>query len=183
MFGRLKHNTFGGWNIICLGGWNIICLGDWNIICLGAETWYVCGGIKQNIGVHKFGRFHLFTAPLCGPVVRVSGYRYKGLGFHSQRYQIFLSFSGSGTGSTQPRDVNWVATWIKKERLRSRKQRLTAVGTRCAHHVTLLFPQKLALNSPTGGGRSVGIVRSRTKGTEIFSSFYRPRSPLSRVEV
>jgi hypothetical protein len=28
------------------------------------------------------------------------------------------------------------------------------------------YPQKLALTSPTTGGRSVGIVRSRTKGTE-----------------
>ena len=26
---------------------------------------------------------------LCGLVVRVSGYRYKGLGFGSRRYQIF----------------------------------------------------------------------------------------------
>ena len=38
----------------------------------------------------------------------------------------------------------------------------TAVGTRCADHVTPLYPQKLALASPTGGGRSVGIVRVRT---------------------
>jgi len=41
------------------------------------------------------------------------------------------------------------------------------VGTRCADHVTLLYPQKLALTSPTGGGRSVGIVRVRTKATEF----------------
>jgi len=41
------------------------------------------------------------------------------------------------------------------------------VGTRCADHVTPLYPQKLALTSPTGGGRSVGIVRSRTKATEF----------------
>jgi phage replication-related protein YjqB (UPF0714/DUF867 family) len=36
--------------------------------------------------------------------------------------------------------------------------------------VTPLYPQKLALTSPTGGGRSVGMVRSRTKATEF--SFY-----------
>ena len=42
-----------------------------------------------------------------------------------------------------------------------------------ADHVTPLYPQKLALTSPTGGGRSVGIVRSRTKATEFsFSISY-----------
>ena len=40
------------------------------------------------------------------------------------------------------------------------------MGTRCADHATPLYPQKLALTSPTGGGRSVGIVRSRTKATD-----------------
>jgi hypothetical protein len=41
----------------------------------------------------------------------------------------------------------------------------------------MYFPSvtKLALTSPTGGGRSVGIVRSRTKATEfslVFTIFY-----------
>ena len=42
------------------------------------------------------------------------------------------------------------------------------MGIRCADHVTPLYPQKLALTSPTGGGRSVGIIRSRTKATESY---------------
>ena len=71
----------------------------------------------------------------------------------------------------EPREVNWGATWMKKSSgSRSRKQWLTAVGTRCADHVTPLYPQKLALTSPTGGGRSVGIVRVRTKATEFSLS-------------
>ena len=46
------------------------------------------------------------------------------------------------------------------------------MGNRCADHVTSLYPQKLALTSLTGGGRSVGIVRSRTKATELSFSLY-----------
>ena len=42
------------------------------------------------------------------------------------------------------------------------------MGIRCSDHVTPLYPQKLALTSPTGGGRFVGIVRSRTKATEFY---------------
>ena len=45
------------------------------------------------------------------------------------------------------------------------------MGNRYADHVTPIYPQKLALTSPTSGGRSVGIVRSRTKATE-FSLVY-----------
>ena len=42
------------------------------------------------------------------------------------------------------------------------------MGIRCADHVTPLYQQKLALTSPTGGDRSVGIVRSRTKAMELL---------------
>ena len=84
----------------------------------------------------------------------------------------FLSSSGSVTGSTQPREVT-LRSYLNKKSSGSRfgKQRLTAVGTRCANHVTPLYPQKLALTSPTGGGCSVGMVRSRTKATEFSFSF------------
>ena len=46
------------------------------------------------------------------------------------------------------------------------------MGIRCADHVPPLYPQKLALTSPTGGGRSVGIVRSRTKATESIHTLH-----------
>jgi len=44
---------------------------------------------------------------------------------------------------------------------------LTEINTEqlCLNLVFVYY--KLALTSPTGGGRSVGIVRSRTKATEF----------------
>jgi hypothetical protein len=39
-----------------------------------------------------------------------------------------------------------------------------------------LYPQELALASPTSGGRSVGIFRSRTKATEFCFVFWRLNS-------
>ena len=58
------------------------------------------------------------------------------------------------------------------------------MGIRCANHVTPLYLQKLAVTSPTGGGRSVGIVRSRTKASEfslVFSDIVRVGSGQGQV--
>ena len=107
---------------------------------------------------------------LCGLVVRVSGYRYRGPGFDPRRYQVFWVV----VGLERVHSASW-ASWgqlrsylnEKSSGSRFRKQRITAVGIRCADHVTPLYPRKLALTSPTGGGRSVGIVRVRTKATEF----------------
>jgi hypothetical protein len=46
----------------------------------------------------------------------------------------------------------------------------TAVGIRHADHVATSIRKKLAITSPTSGGRSVGIVHSRTQTME-FSYF------------
>jgi hypothetical protein len=104
---------------------------------------------------------------LCGLVVRVSGYRYRGPWFDSRRYQIFWV----AVGLEQVHSASWgqLRSYLNKEvaapGLENRD--LTAVGICCADHVTPLYPQKLALTSPTGSGRSVGIVRSRTKAMEF----------------
>jgi hypothetical protein len=43
------------------------------------------------------------------------------------------------------------------------------VGIRRANHATPSIRKNLSLISPTSGGRSVGIVRSRTKAAELLS--------------
>jgi hypothetical protein len=43
----------------------------------------------------------------------------------------------------------------------------TAVGIRHADNVAPSIRKKLAITSPTSGGRSVGIVRSRTQTMEL----------------
>jgi hypothetical protein len=40
-----------------------------------------------------------------------------------------------------------------------------------ADHAISLCPQKLALTSPTSGGRLAGIVRSRSQAKELFVVF------------
>jgi len=48
--------------------------------------------------------------------------------------------------------------------------------------VTPLYPQKLALTSQTGGGRSVGIVRVRTKATEFSFTVHLVKQQQSRYK-
>jgi hypothetical protein len=44
----------------------------------------------------------------------------------------------------------------------------TAVGIRHADHVAPSIRKMLAITSPTSGGRSIGLVRSRTQTMEFF---------------
>jgi hypothetical protein len=80
----------------------------------------------------------------------------------------FLRSIGSGTGSTQLCKDNWGATWIKKKPLRSRKLKPTTLGIGWAD---TFYPLKLALTSPTSGGRSVVIIRLQTKAAEFVLFF------------
>jgi hypothetical protein len=48
-----------------------------------------------------------------------------------------------------------------------KKAENTAVGIRHVDHVAPSIRKKLAITSPTSGGRSVGIVRSRTQTMEF----------------
>jgi hypothetical protein len=50
----------------------------------------------------------------------------------------------------------------------------TNLGIRHVDHVAPLYPQKLALTSPTSWGRSVGIVRPRIQAAEFFFIPYVP---------
>jgi hypothetical protein len=100
-------------------------------------------------------------------VVRVPGYRSRGFGFDSRRYQIFWEVVGLERGR-----LSFMST---TEELLGRKSTGSGLENREYDHIDplcwlrdTLYPQKLALTSPTGGGRSVGIVLSRTQAMEFF---------------
>jgi hypothetical protein len=90
-------------------------------------------------------------------------------GFDSRRYQIFWvvdlergPFSlGSTTEELLGRKSN--GSGLESREYVRRDPSRWPRGT--------LYQQKLALTSPTSGGRSVGIVRSRTEATEFVCLF------------
>jgi hypothetical protein len=91
--------------------------------------------------------------------------------FVSRHYQKTTS-NGSGTGSTQPLEYNWVK--ITTEELLGRESSGSCLENReygrrdpSRWPRGTLYPQKLAVTSPPSGGRSVGIVRSRTQTMEF----------------
>jgi hypothetical protein len=59
---------------------------------------------------------------------------------------------------------------MKKQRLRSREPRFTAVGTRRNDHPTPISPQTLALKFADRQRSSVGIVRFRTESHGVCLS-------------
>jgi hypothetical protein len=118
-------------------------------------------------GTERFIECFIEEDHLCDLVVRVLGYRSGGPGSISGTTRFSgggereENSSGSRTGSTQPREYNWGATWYKSSGscLENREY-----GWRDLSRWSrgTLYPHKLAITSPTSGGRLVGIVRSRT---------------------
>jgi hypothetical protein len=138
--------------------------------------------------IHSWVFLVSFSCSLCRPPLWSSGQsswlQIRRQGFDSRHYQ--KKSSGSGTGSTQPREYNWGATWQKSSGscLENREYgRRDSSSWPCG----TLYLQKLAITSLTSGGRSVGIVRSRTQTMEFclclrdFSLELPVRSPNSSL--
>jgi hypothetical protein len=97
---------------------------------------------------------------LFGLVVRVPGYRSRGSGFYSGSYQIFWEVV-----SLERDPLSLVSTIEELLGTNSNRSGLETReygrGDPLRWPRDTLYPQKLALTSPTCGGRSVGIVRLR----------------------
>jgi hypothetical protein len=124
--------------------------------------------VTDNVSYFLFPYQPSLTA-FCGLVVRVLGYRSGGPG--SIPGTTRKKSSGSGTGSVQPREYNWGATWQKSSGscLENRKY---GRGDPSRWPRGTHYTQKLAITSPTSGGRSVSVVRSRTQTMEFVCFVY-----------
>jgi hypothetical protein len=147
------------WLTICRSQFSRYLKGNYDS---GLRFWRACSYflpldyILFNIFIFYF--WVMYGDHLCGLVVRVPGYRSRGPGFDSRRYQISWEVVGLERGP-----LSLVST---TEELLGRKgsdygRRVTPRWPRDA-----LYPQKLALTSQTSGGRSVGVIRSRTQTME-----------------
>jgi hypothetical protein len=122
-------------------------------------------GYRNNKG----RKFCLFVNYILSPLWssgQSSWLQIQGSRFRFPALPDFLRNSGSGTGSTQPRQDNWGATW--KESL---ENRINGRGDSLRWPRDTIDQLKLALTWPTSGGSSVGIVRWRTKAPE-FACFW-----------
>jgi hypothetical protein len=113
---------------------------------------------------------------LCGLVVWVPGYRFRGLRFDSRRYQIFWEVVVLERGP--------LSLMSTIEELLGRNSSGSSLENREYGHGNplrwprdTLYPQKLALTSPTCGGRSFGIVRLWTKTMALTRGGFMEEKP------
>jgi hypothetical protein len=140
---------------------DIPCYEIWRFIAVATISRYWCSSeLSNRIRVRYFK-----LDRLCGLVVRVPGYRSRGPGFGFLRYQTFWEVVG-----LERSPLSLVST---TEELLGRnsggsglENRYYGRGDPLRWPRDTLYQLKLALTSPTGCLRSVGIVRLRTKTTE-----------------
>jgi hypothetical protein len=131
---------------------------------------FLMGGKKLTFILFPKRRF-VYSHVSDGPPVWSSGRsfwsRIQRPGFDSRRYQIIWELMGLERGP-----FSLVSTIEELFETKSSGSGLENRGygprDRPRWPRDTLYPQKLALTSPTSGGRSVDIVRSRTKATELL---------------
>jgi hypothetical protein len=114
---------------------------------------------------------YIYLYRLCCLVVRVLGYRSRGPGSIPGSTRFFLEVVSLELGQLslvsaieKLPERNSSDSGIENQEHGRRDPSRWPRGN--------LYPQKLTLTLPTSGGRSVGIVRSRTQATELFIYIY-----------
>jgi hypothetical protein len=146
----------------------------WYLVCHIEDVWEQGG--EKNIWAQEEGSNRLLEkfewVRLCGLVVRVPGNRSRGPRFDSRCCQIFWEVVG-----LERVQLSLMST---TEELLGRNSSGSGLENReygrgdPSHWPRgTLYPQKLALTSPTGCGLSVGVVSLRTEATEfVLYNFY-----------
>jgi hypothetical protein len=129
--------------------------------------WKSCSLHCGAIYTHTHTREREIRDRLCGLVVRVPGYRSWGPGSIPRSYQIFWEVVGLERG---PLSLVSTTEELLAKQSRGSGLEIREYGRRDPSRWPrdTLYPQKLALTSPTSGGRWVGIVRSQTQATEVL---------------
>jgi hypothetical protein len=111
----------------------------------------------------RFEKYRRITHSVSGDIVYVFWW------FDSRHYQIFREVVGLERGPLS--DYNWGAIWKKSS---CSGLEIREYGRRDLSRWPLgnVCPRKLALSSPTCGGRSVGIVCSGTQATDFVCLFF-----------
>ena len=118
----------------------------------GATSWKSCFSLwsmETMIYIISLND-HLF-----GIVVNTSDCHPRGSGFDSRLYpRHFYGSIGSGTGSTQPREDNWVATWMRSSEIGLRNLKLKLRDKRFANHKapwTVIWPATASVGLGSSG--------------------------------
>jgi hypothetical protein len=102
-------------------------------------SWFIAS--NDSIPIHICVCIENMLDRLCGLVVRIPGYRSRGLGFDSRHYQIFWEVVGLERGPPSlVRITEELLEW-KSSGSGSRKPRLTVMAVRYTDHATPSIPK------------------------------------------